>query len=801
MINLRNTIAGLSAILLMACNTAKEEPFSLHKGLEGITNIQGKSDNGNYLYVTAGDKLYSIGNQAGEFPEIGFHVPGEMGGVWQHPIKLLDGYKINISDLTSNFTQEFDHCDKYICFPFANQFYYNMSEQGYSVVRTDFVPDQLAALAVEYEITNEANTERKMEIIFDVDTDLSPVWLGEKANMIDTKDILIKSDFNNTFLAKDSLNNWFAGITSDADSLQFISESDNDLKGKGINLKIKTRSVLLGANEKYTVRFYISGSSKDTKEVNDNLTEIRNNIETLFNNKKQRYAEIDNTAAITIPDTLLMKAYQWSKYNTDWLIRDVSGMGRGINAGLPDYPWFFSNDQAAAFSALYGTIDPQIFYDSWDMMRRISNKTNNNSGQIVHEASTNGVVYDKGRMEESQEFIIAALEIFHWTGDKEFLKTYYEQGKRVWDFLKQHDKNNNLFIEGYGGTEIEGLNDEMLDVAVWTQAFFKAMAEMATLFDEKDVAADFTDKANTLKEKINENWWIESENRYADFLSNKEKAIQLIDMVLEKRVFDDRNLWAKKKLTELKQQIKSGQYKDKGYVVFYNPSTLLPLHEDIATEERAKAVLSGMEYFTNKYGLYITGIARPDDITMEESSVAHRLKGEFNYNEAIMTIATSGLAISETKYNGADSGMKYIKQILNNFSYATPGTTYEVNPDYGMFVQAWNVQGINIPLIRYMFGVHPYAYTKNISIKPDMPTDWNFAKLDNLLVGNTKLSIDFKRENNKQVYKITILEDAWTIDFFLPRNGKSIKVNGKEASIEDGKVVLSGKENTVEVSE
>jgi len=799
MINIKKFILGLVSAVLLACNAPQQDIFSIKKGLEGVTYIKGKSENADYLYVTAGDKLYSIGNQAGEFPEIGFHVPGEMGGVWQHPIKLLDSYNLIINDLTSNFTHSLGKCDEYVAYPFANQFKYNKKEQGFSITRTDFVADNLPVLVVEYQISNITDELQKIEIIFDIESDLRPVWLGEKANMIDTTDILIDSKYYNTFFIQDSLNTWFAGVTSDADSLQLIAEESDATKGNELNLKLKTNTISLEAHKEYTIRLYIGGSVNNTEEINNNLLQAKNNIQRLFNEKKNRYTLIDNTANITIPDTLLMQAYQWGKYNTDWLIRDVEGLGRGINAGLPDYPWFFSNDQAAAFSGLYGTINPQIFYDSWDMLLRISNEVNDNSGQIIHEVSTNGVVYDKGRMEESQEFIIAALEIFHWTGDKEFLKTYYDQGKKVWEFLKQHDKNNNLFIEGYGGTEIEGLNDEMLDVAVWTQAYFRAMAEMATIFEEPEIVKDFAEKAETLKESINVDWWLESEKRYADFLSSKEKAIQLIDIVLQKRVFDDRNMWAKNKLTELKRQIKNGEYKENGYVVFYNPSTLLPLQEGIASEERAKAVLSGMEYFTNKYGLYIAGIARPDDITLEEGSVAHRLNGEFNYNEAIMTIATSGLAIAETKYNGADSGMKYIKQILNNFSFATPGTTYEVNPDYGMFVQAWNVKGINVPLIQYMFGVKPYAYSKTITLKPDMPSAWNFAKLDNLLVGNTKLSIDFKRQEGKQVYKITSSQDLWKIDFIIPGKFQYIRINGKEITSTDGKVSVQGKENTIEL--
>ena len=164
-----------------------------------------------------------------------------------------------------------------------------------------------------------------------------------------------------------------------------------------------------------------------------------------------------------------MTAYQWGKYNSDWLVRDVPGLGNAMSAGLPDYPWFFSNDQSITFKALVGTRDPGLFYNSMKMIKEVSDKFNNNTGRIVHEFSTNGAVYDKGRMEESQEFIIATWEIFKWTGNIDFLRTYYEHGKKVWEFLQEHDTNHNLYVEGPGGVEIKGLNDEMLDVAVHTR--------------------------------------------------------------------------------------------------------------------------------------------------------------------------------------------------------------------------------------------------------------------------------------------------------------------------------------------
>src|SRR5215468_10254103 len=54
--------------------------------------------NGDRPYVTAGDRAYLIGTQDGGFPDMGGHVPGEMGGLWLHPIKLVDGFWATVTD-------------------------------------------------------------------------------------------------------------------------------------------------------------------------------------------------------------------------------------------------------------------------------------------------------------------------------------------------------------------------------------------------------------------------------------------------------------------------------------------------------------------------------------------------------------------------------------------------------------------------------------------------------------------------------------------------------------------------------
>ncbi|MEA3439900.1 MAG: hypothetical protein U9R58_06425, partial [Chloroflexota bacterium] len=99
-------IMALSTFLLISCNKAdsfdhestpapKEGQIELILGSEIPANLLTRSttdDLDQKRYAAAGTRAYVIGDMSGSFPPIGWHIQGEMGGVWTHPIKLLDGY-------------------------------------------------------------------------------------------------------------------------------------------------------------------------------------------------------------------------------------------------------------------------------------------------------------------------------------------------------------------------------------------------------------------------------------------------------------------------------------------------------------------------------------------------------------------------------------------------------------------------------------------------------------------------------------------------------------------------------------
>ena len=109
---------GLLPLLLFSC-TSKTTEKSLFSQLNEVEGLIGKAEYLSSPYVTAGDRVYMVGHQDGTFPDLGWHVKGEMGGIWNHPIKLMDGFTAAIIEADNSYCLGTAH--QFINYPFANK--------------------------------------------------------------------------------------------------------------------------------------------------------------------------------------------------------------------------------------------------------------------------------------------------------------------------------------------------------------------------------------------------------------------------------------------------------------------------------------------------------------------------------------------------------------------------------------------------------------------------------------------------------------------------------------------------------
>jgi hypothetical protein len=195
-------------------------------------------------YVTAGDRTYLIGTQDGNFPDMGDHVPGEMGGLWLHPIKLLDGFRATVADIETNREIALSASAEFVSHPYGSRFSYGAVLDGVKIERFQFSPDGQDGLIVEYRFTNTSARTRRLSVQLSVKTDLLPVWSSEQLGIRDAPDTVVWQAATGTFIARDTRNPWFCvwGAVRPADAQRVTNPQRIPRRGRESPRHRATRS-------------------------------------------------------------------------------------------------------------------------------------------------------------------------------------------------------------------------------------------------------------------------------------------------------------------------------------------------------------------------------------------------------------------------------------------------------------------------------------------------------------------------------------------------------------------------------
>ncbi len=790
-------VAGLIAVGF-SCQTPLSPESEIFESLQDLKGLSGKKEYLASPFVAAGDRVYLIGHQNGTFPDLGWHVEGEMGGVWLHPIKLMDGFTASIESEGGSFC--LDKASSFTNYPFANVHRFDNPESGIEVERLQFVPDGKEGMTILFRIKNVDNSAKKVDFTFRGYTDLMPVWLGDRTGMIDHPDDISFDEMTKIFTGKDQGNDWFV-VWGSSPEFQIIPTDKGctmQPKGVGNNAGFST-ALALEAGQEIIFPVFIAGSTESEIAALENLASIREGILTDWNSKKDRYSELKTQAEIQIPDAELQLAFEWIKYNTDWLVRDVPGFGRGIGAGLQDYPWWFGVDSEYTIKGLIATGRKDLVYSTIELIHSLSEKENGN-GKIVHEVSTDGAVFNPGNLNETPQFASMIWEVYRWTGDREFLEKYFPTIEKGLVWLLENDTDGNLVADGYGMMEIHGLESEMIDVAVYSQKAFSDAAQMAEILGKTELASEYQGKADSLKARINSDFWVPEFGSYADFIGTAEDALALIDGAIIRA--DTLNKpWAVEELTATKTKLSTYPKTQKqGFVLYHNWVVNTPMEMGIADPEKAKTALETGRKYTNPFGMFVTGIDRDETAANEDGSFTG--SKIFSYTGAVMTLPTGVQAIGENNYGNPDAALDYLKRMTRSFGFALPGSIYEVSPDYGMFTQAWNMYSFAVPIITQFFGIQPDAGNKVIYIRPQMPTDWEEASIQKVIIGDNEISLSYVDKSGIRAIEVDQTQSKWGISIEIPEEFSKVKVLGKEvgSDTKDGyrRILMTGKKMKVE---
>ena len=775
--SIRPTLAcGLLAAALARPLVSQSEPVTA--AMEGISNRGRHPDQ---PYVTAGDRAYLIGTQDGGFPDLGTHVPGEMGGLWIHPIKLADGFWATVRDASSGREVALTRADRLVTYPHGTRLRYDAPLDGLTVERFQFSPDGWPGVIVEYVLANTTDLTRRLELSLAVRTELSPVWYSERIGVTDAPDTVAWRAGDRAFLGRDRDHDWFvAWGAPEARAVRAVSPTNVPRTTGNGATSAASYSVSLAPGRTAVLRFVFAGSTASEADALGVYRHLAANHGLLLEKKRQRYAALLRRARVTLPDRRLREVYDWVRVNMEWLVRDVPGVGRGLGGGLMEYPWWFGTE-TYSLQALMATGDFRLPQQTLAHLKRYSDSTNGN-GRIVHEITTAGAISNPGNSQETAQFILTLGRLLDWSGDLEYARRMYpamKQGLR-W-LLAEMDRDGNMFPGGYGIMEVLGLNAELIDVSVYTQQALEATARVARVLGEADAAVHYARLASELKARINDRFWIEEEGSYADFFGTRAQAVSAAEGARKQLGLKGEDQLTRREralmegYTRLARKFAAMPDSARGWLTNRNWVIATPMETAIAPRDRALRALDQIRRENvGPHGPYLSAVERL----------------------YMMTIATGVQAVAEASYGRTMEALWYMQRIAETFGLVTPGSISEMMPDFGCFTIAWTSYGIVVPLVQHIFGVQPDAVRRTVTFAPHMPEDWPEMRLEELPVGANVVSLAAVRAGGGIEYTFESRNPSWTL-VFKPEAAGDAKyyLNGKLVVPGAGGIRMTGPRN------
>jgi hypothetical protein len=800
-------------------------------------------------YVSAGDRAYVVGFQDGRFYAQGWHVTGEMGGVWTQPLKLVDGVWFSVDGQwlqpATRFTSGWGYTR--MDFPDAS---------GLKVSRTDFAPDGKRAVLFGLKLRNPGAT-KTVDVAVDAHSEVMShyPWAWTTPNSGDfnlpdtgafTDGALQFRDTGTPPVPNAEAHDWAAMVGSTpapdggetgpghwgpqsaaevctAESQFFCDEGPF---GKGTGGQLRYRVTVPRHGEK-TLWVAVAGSDKGAAAARSELSGALAAPDRALAEKIASREALGRNTRLSLPgDPRLAEGIAWGKQNLRDLTQQADDLHvrfvdegraypppqgtvphtRWIGAGYPDYPWIFATDaEYTAFAAVtvgqFGAIE-----DHARALRDVSEIINGNSGKVAHEIVGTGDVYygaltSAGNTDETAKFPSLVALIWRWTGDDAFRDDLYPFTVRNMHYIvEQLDTDNDGWPEGLGNVERTGMGEEKLDNTVYTIRGLFDLADMANAKGDTATETWARGHAQDLLSRFENAWWFGgADSQYADSLDDpgdvKTFQKHWIGVTpMEAELTRDGQAW---------------------------PGLASPAHGPAALAGRESDCYSGSRPYN--LGLFHTGCGGGADFKGERTI--------FGLNTAIQSVGEGnyGRLAQQKRYTDAEVEPMFGEPYTGgDVVHHTPGTPDEQpgaspeifpSPDFdaagprdanverctrcrSMVMQAWNQYGTMWPVVHQQLGVRPDLGRGRLTVVPQLPSKAPIAGSD-IRLGDGSLDLVSASHAGKmyttEVKAGDVPAESLTIGHTLPAGStvRDVKLDGRKVDW-DERTTNRGLEVTVD---
>jgi hypothetical protein len=761
-------------------------------------------------YAAASERTRIIGFQDGRWYANGWHISGEMGGIWSEPIKLLDGVWFGIDDQWVGRATRFTSGWGYVKFDLP-------TTGGLRLERTDFAPDGRRAALIGLTMTNPGRSDRTVTVKVDAHSellaeypwgfdDIDPHASQQLADTAAVEDGALRfrdsgrlphaNATPHDYAAYVASNRRPAGAVVNAaanghrgpqgtnvcSAQEMPSACDDGRFGKGAGGQLRYRITVDGRDSK-TLWIAVAGSDKGPRDARGELRAALRRPGRALREKIEARERWGAHTRLSLPgDRRLQRAVDWGKQNVldltrvsedlqiRWLdqgFQYTAPLGtveraRWVGAGYPDYPWMFATDGEYTAFASVAMGQFEAIKDHLVGLRDVSEILNDGSGIVTHEVISDGSNWfgedsinpRNGKYnfntDETVKYPSAVALIWRWTGDDRFRRELYDfsvRGMRA--VVDRLDTDGDGWPEGSGNVEREGMGEEKLDNSVYLIRGLYDLADLARAEGDRRTRRWASRLARRLHRQFEAAWW---------FPGSPDGA-QYADSIDDPPVGGDNNKQQDKHwigVTPMEAELTIGGMAVPGLATFGHGNRALALRET--------ACYSGQRPYN--LGLFHTGCGGGAD-GMGERTI-------FGLNTAIQAVGEGnyGRMESQRRYTDAEAEPMFGQPYTGGTPDEQPGSLPEIlpSPDFdrpsdtsdgtndaniercwscrAMFVQAWGHYGTVWPVVHQQLGVRPDMGRDTLEVVPQLPSRAPIAGRD-IRLGRGSIDVSASRDGDR----------------------------------------------------
>jgi glycogen debranching enzyme len=480
----------------------------------------------------------------------------------------------------------------------------------------------------------------------------------------------------------------------------------------------------------------------------DKLGALNDAIEQLYRRTREYYDRFfDTRLTIETPDRDFDRALRWAALAIDQG-RVRLGNETGLIAGYyesgdsarPGYGWFFGRDALWTSYAVNSYGDFALTRQALEFLLRRQRA----DGKIMHEYSqTAGLVDWKSTpyfyaAADSTPLLLMTMEDYvNTSGDTAFLKTHWDAVKRAYAFTRAHDSDGDGIYENTEGTGwVEswppGMPHQESYLAALDQQSADAMSRLAALMNDGAAAAEARRTADRIQAQIEAEYYDSAAGMYA-FSRNADGSLDRTATIYPAVAWWTGRLMLARPDSMLSRWASAEFSTDWGTrdiserTRFYDPisyhqGTVWPLFTGWVSlaEYRAGRRLAGFQHLMQNAGL---------TWTQDLGAVTELLSGEF------------------------------FQPLGRSSSH-----------------QVWSSAMVVTPALRGLFGLDWDATHRTLRVAPNLPAEWDRARLHNVPLGDRRLDVEFVRAGDR----LTVRAASGTAFCILPQSAP------REQSCTDG---------------